>query len=189
MFAWFQRLLPQKGDFFGMFDVPFAVGREARQRLAETVIEKRQNNAYLEAELNLSQLVGGPFAGDPKVGGRALATLALLEEKKGTAEAMRLAADYYRRLGRDFPDAVLRDGKTGADLLNAVALNATALSFMRIGGGSIAGLLLLVVDTGGVYLVAAGGYLFVILTTALMRFAPAPAAEDRSPFRCASRRC
>lgn len=54
------------------------------------------------------------------------------------------------------------------DLLNAIALNSTALSFMRIGGGSIAGLLLIPFDTGGVYLITAGIYVFVILcTTAL----------------------
>jgi len=55
------------------------------------------------------------------------------------------------------------------DLLNAVALNSTALSFMRIGGGSIAGLLLIPFDVGGVYLVTAGIYVFVILTTWAMR--------------------
>ncbi len=55
------------------------------------------------------------------------------------------------------------------DLLNAVALNSTALSFMRIGGGSIAGLLLIPFDVGGVYLVTAGIYVLVILTTWAMR--------------------
>ncbi|WP_322796108.1 MFS transporter [Tepidiforma sp.] len=56
------------------------------------------------------------------------------------------------------------------DLLNAVALNSTALSFMRIGGGSLAGALLIVLDVGGVYLVTAGIYVLVIITTLLMRF-------------------
>ncbi|MBA4179849.1 MAG: hypothetical protein C0506_04600 [Anaerolinea sp.] len=54
------------------------------------------------------------------------------------------------------------------DLLNAIALNSTALSFMRIGGGSIAGVLLIPFDEGGVYLVTACIYVLVILcTTAL----------------------
>ena len=66
------------------------------------------------------------------------------------------------------------------DLLNAVALNSTALSFMRIGGGAIAGSLLLVLSVGGVYLVTAGIYLFVILTTLLMRFDGDSAGKRRS---------
>lgn len=65
-------------------------------------------------------------------------------------------------------------------LLNAVALNSTALSFMRIGGGSIAGVLLLWLDTGGVYFVTAGIYVFVILTTLLMRL-PRAEAAGRKP--------
>ena len=56
------------------------------------------------------------------------------------------------------------------DLLNAVALNSMALSFMRIGGGSLAGVLLIPFSVGGVYLITAGIYAFVILTTVLMQF-------------------
>ena len=66
------------------------------------------------------------------------------------------------------------------DLLNAVALNSTALSFMRIGGGAIAGSLLLVLSVGSVYLVTAGIYLLVILTTLLMRFEADGSAGRRS---------
>ncbi len=58
------------------------------------------------------------------------------------------------------------------DLMNAVALNSTALSFMRIGGGSIAGVLLITFDVGGVYLIIAAVYTLVILTTQMMRFPP-----------------
>lgn len=65
------------------------------------------------------------------------------------------------------------------DLLNAVALNSTALSFMRIGGGSLAGVLLLLFDVGGVYLVTATIYAYVLFTTWMMRF-PEPAAPRRS---------
>jgi MFS family permease len=56
------------------------------------------------------------------------------------------------------------------DLLNAVALNSTALSFMRIGGGAIAGVLLIPFSVGGVSIITAGVYTFVILTTVLMQF-------------------
>jgi MFS family permease len=54
-------------------------------------------------------------------------------------------------------------------VLNAIALNSTALSFMRIGGSTIAGVLLIALDSGGLYLVCAGIYGFVMVTTFLMR--------------------
>lgn len=57
-------------------------------------------------------------------------------------------------------------------LLNAIALNSTALSLMRVGGGSIAGVLLLFLSTGGVYLVTTGVYLLVIVCTWMMRVPP-----------------
>ena len=41
-----------------MFDVPVGVGREARLYLAETIIERNDRKAFLEAELNLQQLAG-----------------------------------------------------------------------------------------------------------------------------------
>ncbi len=65
------------------------------------------------------------------------------------------------------------------DLLNAVALNSTALSFMRIGGGAFAGALLVITSVGGVYLITAGIYLLVILTTLLMRLDDDGAARRR----------
>jgi MFS family permease len=54
-------------------------------------------------------------------------------------------------------------------LMNAIALNSTSVSFMRIGGSTIAGLLLIGLDSGGVYLVNAGIYGIVMITTLLLR--------------------
>lgn len=117
--------------FVGMFDVPFRVGREARLKLAESIMTRNDKAAYLEAELNLGQLRVGDYRNDPQVGGRALAALALLEEKKGHAEAMKLAAAYYREIGRRFPDAILRGDKTkGADLLNDLATDKRFLPYL-----------------------------------------------------------
>jgi hypothetical protein len=56
-------------------------------------------------------------------------------------------------------------------LLNAVALNSTSVSFMRIGGSTLAGILLLGLDAGGLYLVCTGIYAFVMYTTYRMRVA------------------
>lgn len=55
------------------------------------------------------------------------------------------------------------------DLMNAIALNQTALSFMRIGGASLAGILLGVFSVGMVYFINAGIYMFVIFTTVMMQ--------------------
>jgi MFS family permease len=66
------------------------------------------------------------------------------------------------------------------DLLNAVALNSTALSFMRIGGGSLAGVLLIWFSIGWVYLLTAGIYVLVTITTMLMRFNEAGMRRKKS---------
>jgi outer membrane protein assembly factor BamB len=121
-------------SFVTMFDVPFTVGRKARIRLAEAIIDKGERDAYLEAELNLHQLRAGDYREDPEVGGKALDTLARLEIKRGTAESMRQAAAYYRQIGEEFPKAVLRDGKTGQQLVNELAGDKRFLAYMPRSG-------------------------------------------------------
>lgn len=67
-------------------------------------------------------------------------------------------------------------------VLNAVALNSTSVSFMRIGGSSVAGILLAVMDSGGLYLVNAGIYAFVMVTTVVMRLeggTPVPRRKEK----------
>jgi MFS family permease len=61
-------------------------------------------------------------------------------------------------------------------LLNAVALNTMAMNFMRIGGGAIAGLLLIAFSIGGVYLLNGIIYIGVIITTQMIRM---PKEEPR----------
>jgi outer membrane protein assembly factor BamB len=117
-------------SFVGMFDVAFPVGREARLRLAESIIERNDRTAFLEAELSLHQLRSAAFRRDAESGGRALAALALLEEKKGTVESMKQAAAYYRELAAAFPDAVVRDNKTGRKLLDELATDKRFLPFL-----------------------------------------------------------
>src|SRR5207247_1164469 len=122
---------------------PFTVGRKARLQLADAIIEKNDREGFLEAELNLEQLRVGALREDAEVGGRALDTLARLEIKKGTAESMKLAASYYRRLGEEFPKVTLRDGKTGQDLVNELAGDKRFLAHLgqdtpTWGGGKIA---------------------------------------------------
>lgn len=122
--------------FVGMFDTPVRVGREARVKLAQIIIERNDRAGYLEAELSLLQVFGSEFGTDPQLGGRALAALAQLEEKKGTVDSMRLAATYYRQLGQDFAAVKVRGNKTGADLLNELATDKRFLPFLEQSGNS-----------------------------------------------------
>jgi predicted MFS family arabinose efflux permease len=55
-----------------------------------------------------------------------------------------------------------------ADLLNAIALNQTALSSMRVVGAGLAGLLLIFLDFGEIYLLNGLIYFWVIVTTLQM---------------------
>ena len=117
--------------FVDMFDVPFAVGREARLHLAETIVDRNDRPAFLEAELNLQQLRGTDYFEDVRLSARALAALAKLEEKKGSADSMKLAAAYYRELRRDYPKVPLADGKTGADLFDQLATDPRFLPYLE----------------------------------------------------------
>jgi hypothetical protein len=117
-------------SFVGMFDVPFQVGKEARLELAEHILAGKGGGAQLEAELALLQLRVPGLREDPLVGGRALDALARLEMKKGTDDAMRLAVAYYKELAREFPNAVVRDGKTGAQLFKKLTGAKIFLPYM-----------------------------------------------------------
>jgi outer membrane protein assembly factor BamB len=116
-------------SFVGMFDVPFRIGREARLKLADLVIEKRDQPAYLEAELDLRQLLT-PSLKDGQVRGRALDALARLEIGKGNAASMKLALQYYQQLAAEYPQAVVRDGKTGAQLYKDLSNDKRFLAYL-----------------------------------------------------------
>ena len=121
--------------FVGMFDVAFDVGREARLRLAEAIIERNDRGSFLEAELSLLQLRGDAHRKDPAAGGQALAGLAYLEEKRGSAEGMREAAYNYRQLAREFPKDAVRGVRTGAELLDQLAADKRLLPYVEEGSG------------------------------------------------------
>ena len=121
--------------FVGMFDVAFDVGREARLRLAEAIIDRNDRGSFLEAELSLLQLRGEAHRKDAASGGQALAGLAHLEEKRGSAEGMREAAYNYRLLAREFPKDAVRGKRTGADLLDQLAADKRLLPYVEEGAG------------------------------------------------------
>lgn len=117
--------------FVGMFDVAFNVGREARLQLANTILDRNDQASFLEAEMNLYQLRGTELGRQAASGGRALAGLAHLEEKRGTAESMQAASVYYRQLAREFPNEKVRQAKTGRDLFDELAADKRLLPYLE----------------------------------------------------------
>jgi outer membrane protein assembly factor BamB/tetratricopeptide (TPR) repeat protein len=99
-----------------------SVGKEARLQLADRLIEE---NGLLEAELQLLQLRRQE---DPLIAARAVEVLARLMIRKGLLED---AAYWYRVLGRDFSQVMIRDGKTGADFLNDLASDKRFLPYLE----------------------------------------------------------
>ncbi len=123
-------------SFVGMFDIPVKVGREARIRLAEAIMERNERASFLEAELLLFQVTSSDYRRDPASGGRALAALAKLEATKGSNDSLRLAAAYYRELARDFAKDPVRGKLTGTDLLNELATDKRFLPYLEEGSST-----------------------------------------------------
>jgi outer membrane protein assembly factor BamB len=119
--------------FVAMFDTTFPVGREARLQLANAIIDGNQQASFLEAELNLEQ-VRARMQSDAKakdaqkLAALALEGLARLELKK---QSMQLAADYYRQLKDQYPDVVVRDGKTAKAIFDELATDKTILPYLE----------------------------------------------------------
>jgi outer membrane protein assembly factor BamB len=113
------KALPQ---FVAEFGSLFAQGREARLLLAERLMGE---GAYVEAELQLLPL--RRQRDDPAMAARAVEALARLMTRRGLLED---AAYYYRILNRDYPEVVIRDGKTGADLYRELATDKRFLPYL-----------------------------------------------------------
>jgi outer membrane protein assembly factor BamB len=99
------------------------VGREARLLLAERLAKEQ---GFLEAERQL--LILRRPADDPKTAARATDALARLCMNQGLLED---ALHWYRTLGREFPSVLVRDRKTGADILNDVATDKRFLPYLE----------------------------------------------------------
>ena len=65
------------------------------------------------------------------------------------------------------------------DLVNAIALNSTAMNVMRIGGGALAGLLLIPFGIGDVYLLNGLLFIVVVVMTQLIRLPKEPPRASR----------
>ncbi len=98
-------------QFVRLFGSAFPAGKEARLELANRLIESTEAQSLIEAELNLAML-RGPTE-EPQIAARAVETLARLNAQKGLLPD---AAYYYRILRDRYPQVVVRNGKTGAEI-------------------------------------------------------------------------
>ena len=119
--------------FVALFGSIFEAGKKARLELAERLID---DNVFLEAEMQLHILRD---QADRPMAGRAVEALARLMIRKGLMED---AAYFYRLLGRDYADVLIKDGKTGSDFYNELATDKRFLPFLDDlqsiwGGGKI----------------------------------------------------
>ncbi len=94
----------------------FDVGKEARIKLAEKLLEDSKSNSLLFAE----QVLQPVFSDSPVLAGRAYEVLARSYAAKGLLED---ALWCYKKLGKDYADVLIRDGKKGAALFNSALLD------------------------------------------------------------------
>ncbi|MBL8795070.1 MAG: PQQ-binding-like beta-propeller repeat protein, partial [Planctomycetia bacterium] len=116
--------------FADLFGAGLAVGRQARLKLADRLLDSARDakaDELREAQLLLLQ-VEGQKAVDPEAAGQAVETLARVMLRKGLMDH---AAHYYRALGRDFTKVVIKDGKTGADLYSELTTDKRFLPFLE----------------------------------------------------------
>ncbi|HLJ93661.1 MAG TPA: PQQ-binding-like beta-propeller repeat protein [Gemmataceae bacterium] len=109
--------------FVKAFGSLFRVGRQARLLFAERLLDE---NLFIEAEMHLLQLYRQKE--DTPIAAQAVEALARLMARKGLMDD---AAYYYRILGTDFANVVIRDGKTGVDLFRELATDKRFLPYLE----------------------------------------------------------
>jgi outer membrane protein assembly factor BamB/tetratricopeptide (TPR) repeat protein len=109
--------------FVRLFGSAGTSGREARALLAERLTNERH---FAEAEREL--LLLRQQTDDRTAAARATEALARLAVQQGLFED---GLFWYRTLGRDFADVVVRDGKTGADFLKDLSTDKRFLPYLH----------------------------------------------------------
>ncbi|MFN4260330.1 MAG: PQQ-binding-like beta-propeller repeat protein [Gemmataceae bacterium] len=112
--------------FVSLFGSTFATGRASRLVLAERLMQTNAEADLRDAQMHLLQLV--LQRDDRSLAGQAVETLARLMLQKGMMEE---AAHYYRKLGNEFAEVVIRDGKTGADFYSDLATDKRFLPYLE----------------------------------------------------------
>ena len=114
-------------EFVAVFGPFFDSGREAQFKLADVLLSTNNEADAREAQTHLSQL--RVTADEPVVRARATEALAQLMIKNRMMED---AVGLYLQLGKEFPDVVIRDGKTGADFLTSLLTDKRLLPFLEV---------------------------------------------------------
>jgi outer membrane protein assembly factor BamB len=110
-------------SFVAVFGDATEVGREARLLLAERLLEEK---SYREADLHLQEL--RRRTDDPVRAARSVELLMKLAVAQGLMED---AVYYARLLGRDYAKVALREGVTGADVLNDLTTDKRFLPYLQ----------------------------------------------------------
>src|SRR5262245_13274548 len=113
-------------EFVAVFGPYFAAGSEAQFKLADLLIATNNEADMREAQTHLSQL--RVAADDPLIRARATEALAQLMIKNRMMED---AVALYLQLGKEYPDVVIRDGKTGADFLTDLLTDKRLFPFLE----------------------------------------------------------
>ncbi len=113
-------------EFVAVFGPFFATGTEAQFKLADVLLSTNNDADTREAQTHLSQL--RVTSDEPAVRARATEALAQLMIK---SRMMEDAVGLYVQLGKEYPNVVIRDGKTGADFLTNLLTDKRLLPFLE----------------------------------------------------------
>ena len=111
--------------FVNLFGSSLPLAREARLLLAERLMAQDGTAALLDAERHLLLLAG--CQDDPLMTARALEAQARLLTRKGLLDD---ATFYYKLLRDRYPQVVIIDGKTGADLYGELATDKRFIPYL-----------------------------------------------------------
>ncbi|CAN5220212.1 hypothetical protein BH11PLA2_BH11PLA2_02990 [soil metagenome] len=113
-------------DFVSVFGQHFDIGQDAQLLLGETLLASASDEDSREAQGVLSRLIA--TSDDPVIAARATEDLAKLYVKRGQPDT---AVGLYASLGSTYATVVVRDGLTGADLLNDLLTDKRLLPFLE----------------------------------------------------------
>ncbi len=113
-------------EFVAVFGPYFNSGAEAQFLLAEKLLETNNDADAREAQTYLSQL--RVTAEEPVVRARATEALARLMVQNLLMED---AVGLYMQLGKEYPNVVVRDGKTGADFMKSLLTNKCLFPYLE----------------------------------------------------------
>jgi outer membrane protein assembly factor BamB len=113
-------------EFVRAFGDHFAVGREAQLALAEKKLAANNDDDAREAQALLLKVWA--TAPEKRIVARAIETLARLMTRRGMMDD---AVALYAKLGEEYPDVSIRDGKTGADFLNDLLTDKRLLPYLE----------------------------------------------------------